>query len=94
MIETKTMLGKLVRSGRTWYKPLIIRREKLIEVMPTCGWGGSFQCFNEEEKKRDPLTETEVEKQVDITLILQKAKAMSIAGVTRCTRHILRRVDF
>lgn len=66
MIETKTMLGKLVRSGRTWYKPLIIRREKLIEVMPTCGWGGSFQCFNEEEKKRDPLTEMEVEKQVDI----------------------------
>lgn len=66
MIETKTMLGKLVRSGRTWYKPLIIRREKLIEVMPTCGWGGSFQCFNEEEKKRDPLTEMEVEKQDDI----------------------------
>lgn len=66
MIETETMLGKLVRSGRTWYKPLIIRREKLIEVMPTCGWGGSFQCFNEEEKKRDPLTEMEVEKQVDI----------------------------
>lgn len=29
-------------SGRTWYRPLIIRREKLVEVVLTCG-GGSFQ---------------------------------------------------
>ncbi|KAI6670751.1 hypothetical protein NL676_005636 [Syzygium grande] len=40
--------------------------------------GRSFQCSNKEEK-RDPMSEMEVNKQVNVPLISLKAKAMSIA---------------
>lgn len=41
MVEIETMLGKLVCSERTWHRPLIIRREKLVEVILTCGVAAS-----------------------------------------------------